>query len=148
MQCSKGSLASSLLLLASDGTMDLIYTLSSILFKFLSHIGSFRRSSLHWVSCDPKCNVRELFQQNYKSNLILIHVTLMCSLRDPGRLQLRVAFRSFADVILCQLDNHLFKPGRQAGIFVKRVHFVIVKCHLQSTSRPHTVIAACLPPSL
>jgi len=34
---------------------------------------------------------------------------------DPGRLQLSVTFRSFADVILCQLDNHLLKPGRQAG---------------------------------
>lgn len=121
MQCSKGSLASSLLLLANYGTMDLIYTLTCTLFKFLSHIGGFRRSQLHCVSCEPKCNVRELFHQYYKSNLILIHITLMCSLQEPGRLQLRVAFRSSADVILCQLDNHLLKPGRQASLSNERI---------------------------
>lgn len=112
--CSKGSLASWLLLLADYGTMDPTYTLSCTLSKFLSHVGS-TRSSMCWVSCDPKCSVRELFHQNYKSNLILIHVTFMCCFQDLGRLQPRVTFRSFVDVILCQLDNHLLKPGRQAG---------------------------------
>lgn len=55
--------------------------------------------------------MRELFYQNYKSNLILIHATLMWSFWDPGRLQLRVRFRGFVDVTLCQLDNYYLKRG-------------------------------------
>lgn len=44
MQWSKGSMVSLLLLLANYGTMGLTYVLSCTFFKFLSQIGSFRRS--------------------------------------------------------------------------------------------------------